>query len=148
MKIRRLMAGLLAGTLLLSPLPAASGEEVTLGSYQYVGARSQEAAATAELLVRGLSLTQDADEPVEVPALAGAEFGVYVADADGQMRPWANPLYPQEPMRVRSGEEAVRFALPSGQQFYLHQESAPAGYLRSEERRVGKECRSRWSPYH
>ena len=21
-------------------------------------------------------------------------------------------------------------------------------YLRSEERRVGKECRSRWSPYH
>ena len=23
-----------------------------------------------------------------------------------------------------------------------------AGVLRSEERRVGKECRSRWSPYH
>ena len=23
-----------------------------------------------------------------------------------------------------------------------------AGALRSEERRVGKECRSRWSPYH
>ena len=23
-----------------------------------------------------------------------------------------------------------------------------AGTLRSEERRVGKECRSRWSPYH
>ena len=22
------------------------------------------------------------------------------------------------------------------------------GILRSEERRVGKECRSRWSPYH
>ena len=22
------------------------------------------------------------------------------------------------------------------------------GHLRSEERRVGKECRSRWSPYH
>src|SRR3989441_12581465 len=25
---------------------------------------------------------------------------------------------------------------------------APGGRLRSEERRVGKECRSRWSPYH
>src|SRR5258707_3437950 len=25
---------------------------------------------------------------------------------------------------------------------------APGGQLRSEERRVGKECRSRWSPYH
>src|SRR5258708_40302211 len=24
----------------------------------------------------------------------------------------------------------------------------PQNYLRSEERRVGKECRSRWSPYH
>ena len=24
----------------------------------------------------------------------------------------------------------------------------PNGELRSEERRVGKECRSRWSPYH
>src|SRR3712207_9391992 len=25
---------------------------------------------------------------------------------------------------------------------------APVGSYRSEERRVGKECRSRWSPYH
>ena len=24
----------------------------------------------------------------------------------------------------------------------------PASVIRSEERRVGKECRSRWSPYH
>ena len=27
-------------------------------------------------------------------------------------------------------------------------EQSPEGQLRSEERRVGKECRSRWSPYH
>ena len=26
--------------------------------------------------------------------------------------------------------------------------SAAILYVRSEERRVGKECRSRWSPYH
>src|SRR3712207_9554672 len=26
--------------------------------------------------------------------------------------------------------------------------NAPANGVRSEERRVGKECRSRWSPYH
>src|SRR2546426_12056981 len=26
--------------------------------------------------------------------------------------------------------------------------TAPANFSRSEERRVGKECRSRWSPYH
>src|ERR1035441_3511590 len=29
-----------------------------------------------------------------------------------------------------------------------HGETAPAPEVRSEERRVGKECRSRWSPYH
>ena len=27
-------------------------------------------------------------------------------------------------------------------------DKAAAGVERSEERRVGKECRSRWSPYH
>ena len=27
-------------------------------------------------------------------------------------------------------------------------EQVPLGIMRSEERRVGKECRSRWSPYH
>ena len=27
-------------------------------------------------------------------------------------------------------------------------EAIPLGLQRSEERRVGKECRSRWSPYH
>src|SRR5256885_14604054 len=30
----------------------------------------------------------------------------------------------------------------------LHQFMAWPGGIRSEERRVGKECRSRWSPYH
>ena len=28
------------------------------------------------------------------------------------------------------------------------QSNGQAGRIRSEERRVGKECRSRWSPYH
>src|ERR1035441_5782706 len=35
---------------------------------------------------------------------------------------------------------------------WLHVDDSPAGWdsdeIRSEERRVGKECRSRWSPYH
>ena len=30
--------------------------------------------------------------------------------------------------------------------FRIYEETP--GYTRSEERRVGKECRSRWSPYH
>ena len=33
---------------------------------------------------------------------------------------------------------------------FLHKQSASMDmkFARSEERRVGKECRSRWSPYH
>src|SRR5260370_32072099 len=30
----------------------------------------------------------------------------------------------------------------------LHADGSSMEFLRSEERRVGKECRSRWSPYH
>ena len=29
-----------------------------------------------------------------------------------------------------------------------NKDTRPSAKLRSEERRVGKECRSRWSPYH
>src|SRR3712207_9358639 len=32
--------------------------------------------------------------------------------------------------------------------FHLAATGRPGPVLRSEERRVGKECRSRWSPYH
>ena len=40
--------------------------------------------------------------------------------------------------------------LPSQVQIALNSSVAGRGFLvlRSEERRVGKECRSRWSPYH
>ena len=31
---------------------------------------------------------------------------------------------------------------------YITKEGLEMGRARSEERRVGKECRSRWSPYH
>ena len=33
-------------------------------------------------------------------------------------------------------------------QYIIDVLSENPGHLRSEERRVGKECRSRWSPYH
>ena len=32
--------------------------------------------------------------------------------------------------------------------YVVDAEGKTLGRLRSEERRVGKECRSRWSPYH
>ena len=36
----------------------------------------------------------------------------------------------------------------SDKQAAFDREQRKAALLRSEERRVGKECRSRWSPYH
>ena len=42
--------------------------------------------------------------------------------------------------------KGIRFVACSGRQFISERKLfAP---IRSEERRVGKECRSRWSPYH
>ena len=44
----------------------------------------------------------------------------------------------------------VRLALHCGQSFCVDEPILQVGQriCRSEERRVGKECRSRWSPYH
>ena len=69
----------------------------------------------------GVFLDQLADTP---PVGAGAESGQPQAWVDTVP---ASPLIPDS----RSAEPVV-----------------PEPGLRSEERRVGKECRSRWSPYH
>src|SRR2546430_15468249 len=44
-----------------------------------------------------------------------------------------------------SGRERLILRMPAS--LMLHDISRD-GHVRSEERRVGKECRSRWSPYH
>ena len=48
-----------------------------------------------------------------------------------------------------TGGELIRLLInhPEAEIVFANSESN-AGNLRSEERRVGKECRSRWSPYH
>ena len=64
---------------------------------------------------------------------------------------------PSLPFPADSGEEtpasepglaAQGSAGQSGTDFYLCDEGGRVVVYRSEERRVGKECRSRWSPYH
>src|SRR5574341_1151552 len=51
------------------------------------------------------------------------------------------PLY-----KNRDGAAGLRDF--SGQLIRAHEEAGWTFHSRSEERRVGKECRSRWSPYH
>ena len=54
----------------------------------------------------------------------------------------ATPAPPVGPALGQHGVNIVEFT----KQF--NAKTADQGDLRSEERRVGKECRSRWSPYH
>src|ERR1022692_1107367 len=48
----------------------------------------------------------------------------------------------------RSRPLAVSSCATRPDDFAICQWSGPSDQSRSEERRVGKECRSRWSPYH
>src|SRR2546427_9571197 len=54
-----------------------------------------------------------------------------------------------EHLFIASTHSYLLFFTTSGKVFWLKVHEIPqAGRARSEERRVGKECRSRWSPYH
>ena len=46
--------------------------------------------------------------------------------------------------KIKKNEKAKKQTWRAGNMLY----PVPAVMVRSEERRVGKECRSRWSPYH
>ena len=52
---------------------------------------------------------------------------------------------PQDPQAVTSAAIAKQVILPTYSRWVEADRQLAA---RSEERRVGKECRSRWSPYH
>ena len=49
---------------------------------------------------------------------------------------------------TKEDEENKDFDIYYMGKLVLHDYNHCGHYLRSEERRVGKECRSRWSPYH
>ena len=50
----------------------------------------------------------------------------------------------RHPVLVKDRSQGVQHTIAS---FNMYVE-LPHNFKRSEERRVGKECRSRWSPYH
>src|SRR3712207_6646702 len=79
-------------------------------------------------------LKEAGTEPFIVPAMGSHG----AATAEGQARVLAHLGVSEERVGcpVRATMEAVKIG------------ETPAGVERSEERRVGKECRSRWSPYH
>src|SRR3712207_7749778 len=58
-----------------------------------------------------------------------------------RVMPYSSAITPF-PLRIRSEKNNFRVAATGTSEALFD------GYTRSEERRVGKECRSRWSPYH
>src|SRR5256885_6210452 len=74
------------------------------------------------------------------------------SDLDPQERQTATLLHQrsgQRPRRREEPHEGSRGVEPFLRQLRVGGRVDPRGErLRSEERRVGKECRSRWSPYH
>src|SRR3712207_9032136 len=64
-------------------------------------------------------------------ALPDGHGGYYVHHAEGPFAVALGALEPPELDRIAAWVDA-----------------GTSSYTRSEERRVGKECRSRWSPYH
>src|SRR5258707_10841163 len=67
-------------------------------------------------------------------------------------RDWSSDVCSSDLTSVRSSaRRSALIARPSkivAVMFSLLLYYSPIASLRSEERRVGKECRSRWSPYH
>ena len=49
---------------------------------------------------------------------------------------------------IQTFEPHPLYAVMEGLGYEHHTEQRSEAEFRSEERRVGKECRSRWSPYH
>ena len=77
--------------------------------------------------------------------------GMAVVKLAGRVQGLAEHLE-REPVHGTSGIAHTRWAthgVPSERNAHPHGDChARVALVRSEERRVGKECRSRWSPYH
>ena len=57
-------------------------------------------------------------------------------------------IFSENYISVDEVKQELIFTVYSQEEWDEWFEGGKKDYLRSEERRVGKECRSRWSPYH
>src|SRR5256885_15423363 len=78
---------------------------------------------------------------VMIPGM-GAVATTFVAGVEAIRKKLASPIGSLTQMGT------IRLGKRTDGRSPLVKEFVPLAALRSEERRVGKECRSRWSPYH
>src|SRR6266542_4329231 len=76
---------------------------------------------------------------------AGGLAGFMLADSQGRWTGLDVDICRAVAAAIFGDSEQVKYMPVSPQQRFTALQS---GEVRSEERRVGKECRSRWSPYH
>src|SRR5256885_60354 len=104
---------------------------------------SQRKGAVAIAFPSGLGLEGAGRVAAVGEGVTNVAVGERVGYATGPLGAYASArLYPAERL-VKLPD-----ALPDDAAAAVLFKGITAQYLRSEERRVGKECRSRWSPYH
>src|SRR2546426_4708438 len=81
-------------------------------------------------------------------AAAQREHGRLVLDDENRLGPAIRTVLRWARLDWRRRVDAGEIDLEAGAPSNLGIDRDVAVALRSEERRVGKECRSRWSPYH
>ena len=88
-----------------------------------------------------------AQESVAVGSPAERRIGATAKELGIWIVTGVNEVDPERPGTIYN---ALLYHSPSGDLALHHRKLVPTNHerLRSEERRVGKECRSRWSPYH
>ena len=113
------------------------GNQVSVGTFELLGVRPA--------LGRSF-LTED--------AIPGRDHVVILSDALWRRHFGADPRVLNQPVRLEGvphtviGVMAPGFGFPFRSEFWMPRRFDLRAGRRSEERRVGKECRSRWSPYH
>src|SRR2546427_7871589 len=129
-----------------------------MGGFPYPGRSLREMLSSVSLDLFIQALTQEVDDGALEAAVHGGPDGVVEARNDGLARLFLQGQHRPAVLLVETEGELDtirRFeALPvhpalqcvgvHGAMVHGH----ALAVVRSEERRVGKECRSRWSPYH
>lgn len=101
---------------------------VQYGDVQYVFADAREGAATLTLALSGERVDARTLQKQTLPALEGAEFGVFARGADGALVPFPDPSNPSRALTFTTGADAAQINLPLSVELWLCQLSAPEGY--------------------
>src|SRR2546426_12113308 len=80
--------------------------------------------------------------------ITGRDYVAFLAAAQHLPVRRLRPALAFQVRRLKTGSVAERVTVRLSPQRRLQLARDPSGWVRSEERRVGKEGRSRWSPYH